>query len=53
MVFKFNRFSLGVDFERGVLTSLVIDGIERVVEPSPLFRVQLRDREGNRTVISS
>ena len=46
MRLEFHQFSLGVDFSRGLITSMIIRGKERVVEPSVLFRVRLRDREG-------
>ena len=40
------NMTLSVDFSAGHITSLLIDGIERMVATTPLFRVRLRDGEG-------
>ncbi len=41
-----NRMTLSVDFSAGHITSLTINGVERVAATTPLFRVRLRDGAG-------
>ena len=53
MIFNFEKFSLTADLERGEITSLAINGKERVASPSELFRIRLRDREGKELLLSS
>ena len=53
VTYNFSGFSLGVDYENGSLNSLVIGQKERVVEKSELFRVCLRNRKGEKFVLSS
>lgn len=53
MTYNFNGFSLGVDFENGLLTSLIIGGKERLVEQSELFRVCLRDKAGVKFILNT
>ena len=53
MTLNTNKLSLSVDFERGVIASLKIKGKERLAEESALFRIQLCDAEGNRTLYTA
>ena len=41
-----NRMTLSVDFSAGHITSLTVNGVERVAATTPLFRVRLRDGAG-------
>lgn len=43
---KLENMTLSVDFAAGHITSLIINGMERVVAATPLFRVRLRDEAG-------
>lgn len=42
-----------VDFSAGHISSLTLDGTERIAAPAPLFRLQLRDRDGKSSVFTS
>ena len=53
MLHNFNGFSLGVDYQRGLITSLVIGGKERLSGPSLLFRIRLRDKDGGSVLVTS
>jgi len=44
--YKLTGMTLTVDHLAGHITSLLIDGVERVAATTPLFRVRLRDRAG-------
>ena len=46
-----SRLTLTVDPTAAAVTSLCLDGVERLVAPSPLFCVQLRDADGNAIVL--
>ena len=46
MTLKTDKFSLAVDFETGRVTSLFLNGKERVEGRCPLFRLRLRNEEG-------
>lgn len=46
MTYCTDSMTLAVDFSAGHITSLIIDGIERVAATTPLFRVRLRDGAG-------
>ena len=43
---KLDNMTLSVDFAAGHITSLILNGVERVVAATPLFRVRLRDEAG-------
>ena len=43
---KIDHMTLSVDFAAGHITSLILNGVERVVAATPLFRVRLRDKAG-------
>ena len=43
---KLDNMTLSVDFAAGHITSLILNGVERVVAATPLFRVRLRDKAG-------
>jgi hypothetical protein len=43
---KLDNMTLSVDFAAGHITSLIINGMERVAAATPLFRVRLRDEAG-------
>ena len=43
---KLDNMTLSVDFAAGHITSLIINGVERVAAATPLFRVRLRDEAG-------
>lgn len=47
------RLEIKTDLERGVITSLILDGRERLASESPLFSVCLRNRAGECEVFSS
>ena len=49
---SFNNFSVSVDFEKGLITSLILGGCERVFYPSPVFTLRLRDRSGKESYLS-
>lgn len=53
MLLKFSKFSMKLDLENGTLSSLVLNNTERISEPSALFTIRLRDREGRPVIISS
>ncbi len=42
----YSGMTLSVDFSAGHITSLSISGVERVTATTPLFRVRLRDADG-------
>ena len=44
--YKFGDLIIGVDFEKGRIESVVLNGTERSVGITPLFRAGLRDKEG-------
>ena len=44
-----SNMTLGVDFARGQVASLVLNGVERVASPTALFKLRLRDLSGNAT----
>ena len=46
-----SRLTLTVDPTAAAVTSLCLDGVERLVAPSPLFCVRLRDADGNAIVL--
>ena len=50
---QFYNMTLTVDFSAGHLTSLRIGGKERVCAPTALWRLRLRDLDGNATVYSA
>ena len=41
-----DNMTLAVDFAAGHITSLIINGVERVAAATPLFRLRLRDEAG-------
>lgn len=41
-----DNMTLSVDFAAGHITSLIINGVERVAAATPLFRLRLRDEAG-------
>ena len=43
---KLDGMTVSVDFAAGHITSLIINGMERVAAATPLFRVRLRDEAG-------
>ena len=43
---KLDNMTLAVDFAAGHITSLIINGVERVAAATPLFRLRLRDEAG-------
>ncbi len=43
---KLDNMTLSVDFAAGHITSLIINGVERVAAATPLFRLRLRDEAG-------
>ena len=43
---KLDSMTVSVDFAAGHITSLIINGMERVAAATPLFRVRLRDEAG-------
>ena len=47
------NMTLAVDFARGQVASLLINGVERVCAPCALWRLRLRDLDGNATVYSA
>lgn len=51
--FDFSKMRISVDFEKGCISSLIINDTERIPSPSPIFRYSLRDRSGNDTVFTS
>ena len=53
MILNFKNLSLSIDYEKGFLSSLKTGGVERLVAPSPLFKVRLRDAEGNAVITDS
>ena len=52
MVLNFKDLSLALDLESGSLISLKIHGTERLAATSPLFKIRLRDVDGNALVVS-
>lgn len=53
MILNLERMTLGVDFQKGEISSLIICGRERLSAPSPLFKLRLRGCDGNALVIDS
>ena len=53
MRLNFHDLSIVCDLQRGVVTSLIVKGIERLCAPSALFRVCLRDEEGREVRLCS
>ena len=53
LTYTIPSMTLSVDFSAGHITSLIISGKERVTAPTPLFRVRLRDGEGNTTHLTA
>ena len=53
LTYTIPSMTLSVDFSAGHITSLIIDGIERMSATTPLFRVRLRDGEGNTTHLTA
>ncbi|MBO7296308.1 MAG: hypothetical protein J6V39_03525, partial [Clostridia bacterium] len=47
------NMTLAVDFARGQVASLLINGVERVCAPCALWGLRLRDLDGNATVYSA
>ena len=47
-----SHMTLSVDFENARVASLILGGRERLHAPSPLFRLRLRDRAGNTTILT-
>ena len=43
---QLHNLTLSVDFPAGHVCSVVLNGVERVCAPTPLFRMRLRDRNG-------
>lgn len=46
LTYTLHNMTLAVDFAAGHVTSLVLNGVERVTAVTPLFRVRLRDEAG-------
>ena len=46
MIYTFSHLTLRVDPQAAALTSLCLDGKERLVAPCPLFSARLRDADG-------
>lgn len=53
MLLNLKGFSLGVDFEKGIINSLIINGKERISGQSLIFRMRLRDRDGGAVFLTS
>ena len=53
LTYSLPNMTLSVDLAAGHITSLIIDGIERMSATTPLFRVRLRDEAGNATHLTS
>ena len=53
MILNTAKLSIVADFPKGAITSLKINGVERLAEESALFRIQLCDTQGNRTLYMS
>lgn len=51
--FSADALSVAVNFEKGEIASLVVRGRERLGGRGPLFRVQLRDQDGNSFTVSA
>lgn len=47
------NLSLGVDFEGGKITSIVLNGKERSVAEQPLFRIRLRDEAAEKIILTT
>ncbi|MBQ3507632.1 MAG: hypothetical protein IJA91_03695 [Clostridia bacterium] len=45
-VYTLNNMTLTVDFLAGHISSLILNGKERIASTTPLFRLRLRDRDG-------
>lgn len=48
-----NEFSLSVDYEKGIISSLILNGVERKNSDSPIFRVGLRNSAGDQIIMDS
>ena len=53
LTYTLTNMTLSVDFAAGHITSLIIDGIERMSATTPLFRIRLRDKAGNATHLTA
>lgn len=51
--FDFEKMRISLDFDKGCISSLIINGTERIASLSPIFNFCLRDKNGNDTVYSS
>ena len=52
MILNLKKLFLQIDFQKGTISSLRVNGVERIAASSPLFRLRLRDVEGNALVLS-
>lgn len=52
-ILQLTNMNLTVDFAAGEIASLLLGGRERIVSPSPLFVLRLRDTRGNATVYTA
>ncbi len=51
--FELEKMRISLDVEKGYVSSLFINGTERAISPSPIFKFCLRDVNGNDSVFSS
>lgn len=51
MKIETKKLCLDIDFQKAVIKSLKINGIERLVAESILFKLQLRDKKGNTAIL--
>lgn len=50
---KLSEMTVTTDFQKGHIQSLVIDGKERSIDKIPLFKIGLRDKDGDLNVVSA
>lgn len=53
MQLELSNLKICVDERRGVITSLVIRGEERLTAPTPIFTIRLRDEKGDMLMVNS
>ncbi len=51
--YNFDNMTVGVDFKKGCVSSIVIGGLERLSGKTSLFRIGVRDRSGLLTVVDA
>ena len=52
MELKLNNLHIAVDLQRGLITSLLVNGAERLTAQTPIFRICLRGKDGSTVTVT-